>query len=130
MAGFDLKDHTDEYDTEDVEKVRFLSVLSYMWIFVLIPVFAARDSEFMRFHRRQGILLLIIQTVYALVIFTVLTVIRGTVGSTGVFAAGIILYIGLLLFAALSVFGIVNAVRGKAIELPFIGALAERFKST
>lgn len=129
MKGFPVKDHTDEYDEEEVQKGRFLSALCYMWIFVLIPVFAAKDSGFVRFHRRQGLLSFIISTVYAVLMFVILDILRVTVGSWGVVIAGILLYIGLAALAALSVCGIINAIKGKAKELPYIGSFAERFKA-
>lgn len=129
MRGFPVKDHTAEYEEEDIQKGRFLSVLCYLWIFVLIPVFAAKDSGFIRFHRRQGLLTFIINTVYMGLMFVVLDILRVTVGSWGVVIIGSMLYIGLAALAALSVFGIINAVKGRAAELPYIGSFAEKFKS-
>ncbi|MBQ7700118.1 MAG: hypothetical protein IJT49_07235 [Clostridia bacterium] len=129
MRGFPVKDHTAEYEEEDIQKGRFLSVLCYLWIFVLIPVFAAKDSGFVRFHRRQGLLTFIINTVYAVLMFVILDILRVTVGSLGVFIVGILLYGGLAALAALPVAGIINAVKGKAKELPYIGSFAEKFKS-
>ena len=129
MSVFDTKDHTVEFDVKDIEAGRFLSVLAYCWIFVLIPVFAAKDNEFVRFHRRQGLLLFIIQTVYAATISLILGLCRVTVGNIGVVTVGLLLYAGLIIFAAASVLGIINAAKGRAKELPYIGILAERFKS-
>ncbi len=129
MKGFPLKDHTAEYEEEEIQKGRFLSALCYMWIFVLIPVFAAKDSGFVRFHRRQGVLKFIIDTVYAALIFIILDILRVTVGSWGVVIVGALLYAGLAALAALSVTGIINAVKGKAKELPYVGSFAERFKT-
>lgn len=129
MKGFPVKDHTAEYEGEEIQKGRFLSVLCYMWIFVLIPVFAAKDSDFVRFHRRQGVLKFILDTVYAALMFIILDILRVTVGSWGVVIAGILLYIGLAALAALSVFGIINAVKGKAKELPYVGSFAQRFRA-
>lgn len=128
MYGFPLKDHTEEYEDNDIQKGRFLSVLCYLWIFVLIPVFAAKDSDFVRFHRRQGLLTFIMTTVYTGLMFVILDILRVTVGSWGVVIVGLILYIGLAALAALSVLGIINAVKGKAKELPYIGHFAERFR--
>ena len=129
MSAFPLKDHTEEYDNEDIEAGRFLSVLCYLWIFVLIPVFAAKDNGFVRFHRRQGILTFVLNTVYMILMFIILDIVRVTVGSWGVIIFGVLLYIGLAALAALSACGIINAVKGKAKELPLIGATAERFRN-
>lgn len=129
MYGFPLKDRTGEFEKEDIEHGRFLSVLCYLWIFVLIPVFAAKDNAFVRFHRRQGVLTFIINTVYMILMFVILDILRSFVGSWGVLIIGVLLYSGLAALAAVSVLGIVNAVKGKAAELPYIGGFAEKFRS-
>lgn len=129
MSVFDTKDHTALYDSEDIQKGRFLSVLSYCWIFVLIPVFAAKDNGFARFHRRQGLLLFIIQTVYSASISVFLGLSKAVLGNAGVIITGVLLYTGLAALSALSVFGIINAAKGRAKELPYIGNFAERFKN-
>lgn len=129
MRGFPVKDHTNEYEREEIQKGGFLSVLCYLWIFVLIPVFAAKDSGYVRFHRRQGVLLFIIQTVYAVTISLILGLCRAAVGNLGVVIVGALLYAGLTALFAASVFGIINALKGRAKELPYVGSFAEKFKA-
>ena len=122
-------DHTCEYEADDIKKGRFLSLLCYLWIFVLIPVFAARGSDFVRFHRRQGILLFVIETAYAFLMSVVLSISRAYLDSFFVFFLGLFLYLILGVFAAYCVYGVIHAVKGKAAELPYIGQFAERFKN-
>ena len=124
----DRADHTDEYEKDDIEHGRLLSVLSYLWIFVLIPVFAAGDSDYVKFHRRQGLILFAAESSHFAVQFLLMGILRDVAGSVPALAAGIVLYAGLAFFAVLSVTGVINAVKGKARELPYIGRLAEKTK--
>lgn len=112
------KDHTDAFDPADIQTNNLLSQLSYLGILVLIPIFLVKNSRFSRFHANQGLLLIIANAaVY------VLNFICGFL--TGLWWGFVILLIPALALGAamtaLSVLGIINAVRGKAKELPLIG---------
>lgn len=112
------KDHTDAFDPADIQTNNLLSLLSYLGILILIPIFLVKKSRFSRFHANQGLLLIIANAaVY------VLNFICGFL--TGLWWPFVILLIPALLLSlgctALAVLGIINAVRGKAKELPFIG---------
>ena len=124
-AAFHGADHTDEFNREDIEKNKLLSLLSYLWVLILFPVFEAKDSLFIRFHRRQGLALLITETVYTVTVFINLGVSGMYLSGIPLFLVGIINYAGYLLFLYLTVKGISNVLRGKAEELPLIGRIAE-----
>ena len=59
-------------EQKDIEDNKFMSVLAYLGLFVLIPIFAAKDSDFARFHSNQGLVLLITGFIISL-IYPVLT---------------------------------------------------------
>lgn len=111
----DTPDTTSEFEAEDIEKNKVMAILAYIGILVLIPIFAAKDSKFARFHANQGLVLAIAEIVGS-ILFNVLGGIKfigwifGLIG--GLFG------LACLLFAIL---GIYNAANGKAKELPFIG---------
>ena len=112
------KDHTDTFDPADIKTNNLLSLLSYLGILILIPILLVKNSRFARFHANQGLLLIIANAaVY------VLNFICGFL--TGLWWGFVILLIPALALGAamtaLSVLGIINAVRGKAKELPLIG---------
>ena len=48
-------DTTAEYDAQDIEKNKVMAVLAYILFF--IPLLAAKDSKFARFHTNQGLVL-------------------------------------------------------------------------
>lgn len=109
------KDTTAEYAPEDIQNNKVMAILAYLSWLVLIPLIAAKDSKFARFHCNQGIVLAIIEIViwaiFGALSFIPLVgwifIIINSVLSLGCFA--------------LAVIGIINAANGKAKELPLIG---------
>lgn len=99
-------DTTEEYDPADIKASKLMAVLSYLGILILIPLFLAKDSKFARFHTNQGIILLILNC--AVYLFSLVN--KGLI--TWILDVIVLIYV---------IIGIVNAVQGKAKELPFIG---------
>lgn len=112
---FDTKDTTADYDAKDAEDNKAMGVLAYLSWLVLIPLIAAKDSPFARFHCNQGLLLAIVETVVA-VVFGLLSMIPYVGWLFGVCES-----LCELCCFVLFIFGIMNAVNGKAKELPLIG---------
>ena len=55
------RDFTADYDPRDIQENRGWGILSYFGFLVLIPIFAARNSYFARFHANQGLVLFLFQ---------------------------------------------------------------------
>lgn len=110
-------DTTSEYTTDDINSNKIMAVLSYLGILVLIPVFAAKNSPFARFHANQGIVLAISEIVINLVI-SVLSDFPA-IGRLFTLIGGI----ADVAFLVFVIIGIINAVNGKAKELPVIGKI-------
>ncbi len=98
-------DSTADFDPGDVKANKVYAVLAYFGILVLIPILAAKDSPYARYHSNQGLILFILQ-----IIVIILGRIVGFLGTIG----------GLITFI-LFIIGIVNAAQGRAKELPVIG---------
>ena len=113
------KDTTSEFDKEDIQKNTFMAILAYFGILVLIPIFAAKDSKFARFHSNQGLILLIVAILYY-VVYTILCTIILAISWKLIWLTSIIGLVGLI-FLFWFIAGIINAAQGKAKELPFIG---------
>ena len=128
--AFNTPDTTAQYDPEDIARNKGLSVLSYFGLLFLIPLFAAPQSKFARFHVNQGIVLCIFGAGYAIVVgilTAILTAIATATLSWGFFTfvsiiSGLLWFLSLA-FAVLAVLGIINAATGKAKELPVIGKI-------
>ncbi len=116
----DMKDHTSEFDPQDIENNKVMALLAYLSWLVLIPLFAAKDSKFARFHCNQGIVLAIAELALNFVVFPILSAILGGVPVVGLLISIVSGLVGLCFFV-LSVIGIINAVQGQAKELPVIG---------
>ena len=109
-----VADETAQMDPQDIANNKVLSLFSYIGIFVLIPLLAAKDSKYARFHANQGIVLLITE-----LIIGVVNVILAFIPILGPIISWV-LSVVTLVFA---IMGIVNAVTGKAKELPLIGKI-------
>ena len=99
-------DTTAEYDAQDIEKNKVMAVLAYILFF--IPLLAAKDSKFARFHTNQGLVLFL-----GGIIASVVAVIP-VIGWIVALIAGLVITV-------LAIIGIINALNGKAKELPVIG---------
>jgi len=109
--NLDTKDTTIEFDPTDIEQNKTMSILAYLGILVLIPIFAAKTSKYAKYHANQGLVLFIVEFAFSIVSNILL-------GISAVFAIFSLLYFAIL---ALVIIGIINASSGKAKELPVIG---------
>lgn len=112
-------DNTAQFDPRDIEQHKGMSVLAYFGPLVLIPILAAKDSPFARYHSNQGLLLCIACIIYGIA-YSILSGVILAISWRLYFVVSIIGLIGFV-FAVLAVIGILNAVNGRAKELPLIG---------
>ncbi len=115
-------DFTAECDPSDIEQNKVMGVLAYIGILFLIPLLAAPNSKFARFHANQGLVLFLANIALGIV-FGILMVIFAFIPIVGLIINSIL---GLAISAICLVFmilGIVNAATGKAKELPLIGKI-------
>lgn len=92
-----------------------MAVLAYLSILVIVSYLVAKDDPFVKFHIKQGLILLVIEVALSLIgsmVYMLWPVIN-------------ILNIVVIIFA---IIGIVNAVKGHEKELPIIGKFAAHFK--
>lgn len=115
----DTADTTADYDADDVSKNKVMAVLAYFGPLCFIPMFAAKDSKFARFHANQGLVLLIACVAYSIV-SSILNSIILAISWRLYFITSIISFISIV-FAVLAILGIINAANGRAKELPVIG---------
>lgn len=90
---------------DDVEENKDMAALSYAWVLSLVMFFTKRESPFVRFHAKQGIVLFILSIVFWMIPFV-----------------GRLLELVVLGFCA---FGFIAAAQGHWKELPFVGAIAK-----
>lgn len=108
----DTPDTTAEFDEEDIKNNKIMAILAYLEILVLVPILAAKDSKFARYHANQGLILFITSLILGIVsgVLNFLPVIG--------WLFSICVSFSILL---LMILGIINAANGKAKELPIMG---------
>ena len=100
---------------------KLMGILAYLGILVLVPILAAKDSKFARFHANQGLVLLIAY----IIVSVACNVITGATVALDVPIIG--LFLGIIAWVAgifcfvLAIMGIINAANGEEKELPIIG---------
>lgn len=116
-ASAGASDFTASFDSQDIESNKGMAILAYLSWLVIIPLVAAPQSRFARFHANQGLVLAIISTIWGVV-----TGILGVIPFIGWIIAAI-MGIASIAFLILMIIGIVNAANGEAKELPIIGKI-------
>lgn len=107
-------DTTSEFDNADIESNKIMAILAYLFggLLFFLPLVAASNSKFGKYHANQAFTLLLVSIVFAIVgiIFGLIPIIK--------FIVPPVLGICVLV---LMVIGMINAATGKAKELPIIG---------
>ena len=111
------KDSTADFDQQDIQNNKAMGILAYISWLVLIPLLAAKDSKFARFHCNQGLVLAIAE----IAVWVVCGILSGFPLIGWIF--GIIEGLISLVCLIFAVLGIINAANGKAKELPIIGSI-------
>lgn len=107
-------------DAADAESNKVFGILAYINLLFLIPLLAAKDSAYARFHANQGMVLFLT----GLALNAASTILGGVLGVMQLgWVAGLVGSLVNLVMIAYMVFGIVGAAQGKAKELPLIGQI-------
>lgn len=93
-----------------------MGILSYLGPLVLIPLIMKKDDPFVKFHIKQGLVLLVMEAI--------LWVLSSMIFMWSFWPIYRIVHLGLLI---LSVIGLVNATQGKEKELPLVGGFSKHF---
>ena len=113
-------DHTAEFDPQDIAANKTYGIIACFGILFFVPLVAAPQSKYGKFFANQGLILLIAS-------FAIISAVLGAISSIGsifvIFGliSGLISFVLWLAPLVLFVMLLINAVNGKAKELPFIG---------
>lgn len=94
------------YTAKDIEENKVLAALSYLWIISLVILLVKKDSPFAQFHAKQGLVLFIA------------FVLLGWIPVLG-WLFDIVLLIAIVV-------GFIQALSGKAFEIPGVHPLAKK----
>lgn len=111
-------DTTSQFDPQDINNNKGMSVLAYIGFLFLVPLLACPNSKFARYHTNQGLVLFLLE--FAL---GVVTGILGIIPIAGLIIGGLLSAVGGIFTLVLMIMGIINAAQGQAKELPLIGKI-------
>ena len=114
-------DTTYQYDPVDIEQNKMIALFSYIGILFLIPLLAAPNSRFAKYHANQGLVLFILEVAFGIVQGILASILYSISWHLG-FIVTIVRTFSLA-FIILAVLGIINATSGRAKELPIIGKI-------
>ena len=110
-------------EKKDIEEGKRLAWLSYLGIFILIPLLTQKDNPYTKFHIKQGLILLILSIGWAFMIqfvFIFIPFLRVIIW--------LLSYPVWIFTLVLTIIGIVNSLRGEIEVLPLIGKYGEKIK--
>ncbi len=93
----------------DIRKDALLAILSYFYVLVLIPLIFGKKDEFIHYHAKQGLLLLIL---WVLAGFT--------------FYLPYLPWVFIIVIFVDVLFGVIHVILGKERPMPILGKMAER----
>lgn len=112
-----------QFDPADIERNKAIAGLSYLGILFFLPLVAAPESRYGRFHANQSLILLI-ASFASWIVFWILGAIFIAIGIY--FLATILYYLSVLVslgIFVLYIMGLINGFTGKAKEMPIIGKI-------
>lgn len=109
------------FNTEDVNQNKVYGILAYIGFLFIVPLLAAKESPYAKFHANQGLVLFLAEFILGVVVGVINVIL--TIATLGVLTP-----LCTLLSSAVTVFGfvlmvmgIINANSGEAKKLPLIG---------
>jgi len=110
-------EHGESKHAASADGKKLFGILCYLGPLVILPLLTKSEDEFLKFHAKQGLVLLIIQIFLWFVLRPSLM--------WPLWPVYQIIYLGLVV---LSIIGISNILQGKEKELPLVGGFAHYFK--
>lgn len=112
--------------TQKREQDGAMIFLSYLWFLALVPFLTVKDSDFVRWHAKQGLTLSAVWLVLWIVMFVVSLVV-GMVPVLGLLV-DLVMYLGVGLGGfVLWLMALIKAFNGERWKIPLIGDLAEKW---
>ncbi len=111
-VAFDPKDHTSEFDPQDIADNKLFAILPYLFSCIagIIVGIYVKDSEFVKFHIKNSIRIDI--TAFLLLLVCIIP-----------FIGWVVAIIGVVVLAVIDIIALVWAFQGKAKELPIISSI-------
>lgn len=102
-----------EIAQKDIEEGKIFAVIGYLGILCLVPLLLKKDSKFAIFHAKQGLVLFIGEVAAGVINIIPLL-------------GQIICFLAVVIFAILSLIGMIQALMGRCWKMPIVGDIAEK----
>lgn len=89
-----------------------VAAISYLWILSIIILLVKKDSDYVKFHARQGVVLFAVSVILSIANFIPFVI--------------FISWIGNLIILVAVIVGFIQALGGNRYKLPVVGDLAEK----
>lgn len=106
----------------DAEENMFMGIIAYIGPLVFVPMFAAKNSPFARFHANQGLALLILEGALVTMAWPTIVIAALTRSMTAMAIVSVFFWLAAIGLSVLMVFGIVYAAMKKTKKLPILGS--------
>ncbi len=94
-------------------RVKVVGAMSYLWVLILVPLLRRNEDPFIKYHLKQGVILLLL---WVLIPYVLLIPLLGWILGAVLFAATLILWI----------IGMTTVLKGVERPLPVIGKTIEK----
>ena len=121
-------DKTADFDPADIKKNQNTAPIAYLNFLFLFLKAMYPDSEYIKFHVRQGFVLFCFETAFSFAAYFLVQIFKYPDASQIIRTPGwltAILWMCAVPIIVLTAAGMINAGQGKAVELPYIGKYAE-----
>ncbi|MEE5991871.1 MAG: hypothetical protein V3G42_01375 [Oscillospiraceae bacterium] len=122
-----VPDSTEQYDYGDIEQNKIVAAITTVPFFFWLPLVVNTDSNFGKFYANQGLILTIVCIVLGIV-DSVIGRVLWMIPLLGHILSALFALIVTLVALGAWLFLLVNALQGKAKELPLIGNIFRPFK--
>lgn len=99
---------SEDFSEEDIKNNKKIAILCYFGIFMLIPFLTRQNSNFIKYHSNQGLLLLIFSMASSFILIIPLL-------------GWILGFVGMILSIVFFFMGVYNVLKGRVKPLPLIG---------
>lgn len=110
------------FNSDDVNQNKVFGILAYLGLLVLVPIFAAQDSQYAKFHANQGLMLLIFE-VAAYIMIGIFRFALFFIPFSGIIISSLLGFCIFCISLAFTILGIINACSGEPKKLPIIGEI-------
>ncbi|MBR6765363.1 MAG: zinc ribbon domain-containing protein [Clostridia bacterium] len=115
-------DRTSEFKAKDIQENKGIACFAYFGFLFVMPWWAADDSPFAQFHANQGAVLAMNQLITCILVVVAHLLVPVAPAIFRILRT-ILCAVLILSIIFYTTYGVVNTLKGKAKELPFIGSI-------